>query len=71
MKFFKHFFIILQLTINGPEVYGPYIGDSEEKLRQIFEEANILISQSDRPCILFIDEIVGFKYIYIKFFDIF
>ncbi|ORY52237.1 AAA-domain-containing protein [Neocallimastix californiae] len=45
------------LTINGPEVYGPYIGDSEEKLRQIFEDAHILISQSKRPCILFIDEI--------------
>jgi transitional endoplasmic reticulum ATPase len=42
------------LTINGPEVYGPYVGDSEQKLRQIFLEA----SKVKGPCIIFIDEIV-------------
>ena len=38
--------------ISGPEVMGKYYGESEERLRKIFEEA-----QEHAPAILFIDEI--------------
>jgi transitional endoplasmic reticulum ATPase len=38
--------------IGGPEVMGKYYGESEERLRNIFEEA-----QAHAPSILFIDEI--------------
>ncbi len=38
--------------IGGPEVMGKYYGESEERLRAIFEEA-----QAHAPSILFIDEI--------------
>ncbi len=38
--------------IGGPEVMGKYYGESEERLRKIFEEA-----QEKAPSILFIDEI--------------
>ncbi|HLG11910.1 MAG TPA: CDC48 family AAA ATPase [Dehalococcoidia bacterium] len=38
--------------IGGPEIMGKYYGESEERLRTIFEEA-----QEHAPAILFIDEI--------------
>jgi transitional endoplasmic reticulum ATPase len=38
--------------IGGPEIMGKYYGESEERLRKIFEEA-----QSHAPAVLFIDEI--------------
>ena len=38
--------------IGGPEIMGKYYGESEERLRKIFEEA-----QEHAPAILFIDEI--------------
>lgn len=38
--------------ISGPEIMGKYYGESEERLRKIFEEA-----QEHAPAILFIDEI--------------
>ncbi len=38
--------------IGGPEVMGKYYGESEERLRKIFEEA-----QEHAPAIIFIDEI--------------
>ena len=38
--------------ISGPEVMGKYYGESEERLRKIFEEA-----EQHAPSILFIDEI--------------
>ena len=38
--------------IGGPEIMGKYYGESEERLRKIFEEA-----QEHAPSILFIDEI--------------
>jgi transitional endoplasmic reticulum ATPase len=38
--------------IGGPEVMGKYYGESEERLRKVFEEA-----QDHAPAILFIDEI--------------
>src|SRR5690606_22867904 len=39
-------------SVGGPEVMGKYYGESEERLRKIFEEA-----QEHAPAILFIDEI--------------
>ncbi|KAI8806374.1 P-loop containing nucleoside triphosphate hydrolase protein [Cladochytrium replicatum] len=46
------------VTINGPEVFSPYLGESEEKLRKKFREAWDIIEQpSCPPCILFIDEL--------------
>ena len=38
--------------IGGPEIMGKYYGESEERLRKIFEEA-----QAHAPAVLFIDEI--------------
>jgi transitional endoplasmic reticulum ATPase len=38
--------------IGGPEVMGKYYGESEERLRKVFEEA-----QEHAPAIMFIDEI--------------
>ena len=38
--------------IGGPEIMGKYYGESEERLRKIFEEA-----QEHAPSVLFIDEI--------------
>ncbi|KAJ3149244.1 hypothetical protein HDU89_003962 [Geranomyces variabilis] len=43
------------VTINGPEVLGTYQGESEERLREKFREAQGP-SSSSSPCILFIDE---------------
>lgn len=39
-------------TINGPEIMGKFFGQSEENLRNIFEEAG-----KNAPAIIFIDEI--------------
>ncbi len=39
-------------TISGPEIISKYYGDSEEKLREIFEKA-----EENAPSIIFIDEI--------------
>lgn len=43
-------------TINGPEIISPIVGETEGKLRSIFEEASIASQTS--PTIIFIDEIV-------------
>jgi transitional endoplasmic reticulum ATPase len=40
------------IAINGPEIMSKYYGESEQKLRQIFEEA-----RKNAPAIIFIDEI--------------
>jgi transitional endoplasmic reticulum ATPase len=40
------------ITISGPEIVSKYYGESEHKLREIFEEA-----ERDSPSIIFIDEI--------------
>ena len=45
--------------IQGPEVFGPFIGESEEKLRAKFTEARDYAIKEDVPVILFIDEIVS------------
>nr|CCD16737.1 unnamed protein product [Trypanosoma congolense IL3000] len=39
------------IVVNGPEVFGKYIGQSEEKIRDIFERA-----QAAAPCVIFFDE---------------
>jgi ATP-dependent 26S proteasome regulatory subunit len=40
------------VSINGPEIMSKYYGESEAKLREIFEEA-----KKNAPAIIFIDEI--------------
>ena len=40
------------ISISGPEIMGKYYGESEERLRSIFEEA-----EKNAPSIIFIDEI--------------
>ncbi len=40
------------IAINGPEIISKYVGESEKKLRDIFEEA-----RKNAPAIIFIDEI--------------
>ncbi|WP_460173327.1 CDC48 family AAA ATPase [Vulcanisaeta sp. JCM 14467] len=40
------------ISINGPEIMSKYYGESEAKLREIFEEA-----KKNAPAIIFIDEI--------------
>ncbi|PSP55549.1 AAA family ATPase [Halobacteriales archaeon QS_1_67_19] len=39
-------------TISGPEIMSKYYGESEEKLREVFEEA-----EQNAPAIVFIDEL--------------
>ncbi len=39
-------------SVAGPEIMGKYYGESEERLREVFEEA-----QEDAPSIIFFDEI--------------
>lgn len=46
------------ITIYGPEIFGPYVGESEEKLRQKFDQASrIATANSKTPVIVFIDEL--------------
>ncbi|KAI1303001.1 hypothetical protein EDD11_005454 [Mortierella claussenii] len=46
------------ITIYGPEIFGPYIGESEEKLREKFEQASrIALADPKRPVMIFIDEL--------------
>jgi len=40
------------ITINGPEIMSKFYGESEERLRQVFKEA-----EENAPAIVFIDEI--------------
>ncbi|KAI9316676.1 P-loop containing nucleoside triphosphate hydrolase protein [Dichotomocladium elegans] len=44
-------------VIQGPEIYGPYIGESEAILRQKFNEAKTAALDDAKPVLLFIDEI--------------
>jgi len=39
-------------TISGPEIMSKYYGESEEKLREVFEEAS-----EEAPAIIFMDEL--------------
>ncbi|MBI5224429.1 CDC48 family AAA ATPase [Candidatus Micrarchaeota archaeon] len=40
------------ITINGPEIVSKFVGEAEEKLRNIFQEA-----EDNSPSIIFIDEL--------------
>ncbi len=40
------------ISISGPEIMGSHYGESEERLRKIFADA-----EAESPCIIFIDEI--------------
>ncbi|MDD5420136.1 MAG: CDC48 family AAA ATPase, partial [Methanomicrobiaceae archaeon] len=40
------------ITLSGPEIMSKYYGESEERLREVFEEA-----QDNAPAIIFIDEL--------------
>ncbi len=40
------------IALNGPEIMSKFVGEAEERLRQIFKEA-----QDNAPAIIFIDEI--------------
>jgi transitional endoplasmic reticulum ATPase len=40
------------ITINGPEIVSKFVGEAEERLRQIFQEA-----EENAPSIVFIDEL--------------
>lgn len=51
--------------IQGPEIFGPFIGESEEKLRAKFTEAREYAIRENVPVILFIDEIVSFLYFFL------
>ncbi|KAI8092162.1 P-loop containing nucleoside triphosphate hydrolase protein [Gilbertella persicaria] len=44
-------------VINGSELFGPLVGESEEKLRNIFSQAREHAVKQDEPVVLFIDEI--------------
>ena len=39
-------------VINGPEIIGKFVGESEEKLREVFQQAHLAA-----PSVIFIDEI--------------
>eukprot|EP00040_Diaphanoeca_grandis_P026378 m.147606 g.147606 ORF g.147606 m.147606 type:complete len:790 (-) comp30548_c0_seq1:75-2444(-) len=43
-------------TINGPELFAPYLGESEANLRKAFAEASVL-TKDGQAVVLFIDEI--------------
>ncbi|KAG0006008.1 hypothetical protein BGZ79_010656 [Entomortierella chlamydospora] len=46
------------VSIYGPEIFGPYVGESEEKLRQKFDQASrIALADPKRPVMIFIDEL--------------
>jgi len=40
------------ISLSGAEIHGKYYGESEARVREIFEEA-----EQNKPCIIFIDEI--------------
>lgn len=40
------------ISINGPEIFSKYVGDSEKAVRDIFSKARL-----NSPCIIFFDEI--------------
>ncbi|TPX71803.1 hypothetical protein SpCBS45565_g00748 [Spizellomyces sp. 'palustris'] len=45
------------VTIHGPEIFGSYLGESEERLRAKFMEAQSKSEDGKTPSILFIDEL--------------
>lgn len=46
------------VSVKGPELLGSYVGESEERVRQTFQNARKLAEKSTPPaCVLFFDEI--------------
>ncbi|CAI2163966.1 8928_t:CDS:10 [Funneliformis geosporum] len=45
------------ISINGPDIFGTYVGESEAKLRHKFSQAKRMTIEEDNPIILFIDEL--------------
>ncbi|CAG8557304.1 28413_t:CDS:10 [Dentiscutata erythropus] len=45
------------ITIHGPDIFGPFFGESERRLRNAFSQAKDLTIKEDCPVILFIDEL--------------
>ncbi|CAG8479355.1 4201_t:CDS:10 [Funneliformis mosseae] len=45
------------ISIDGPDVFGTYVGESEANLRNKFSQAKRMTIEEDNPIILFIDEL--------------
>ncbi|KAF0475620.1 AAA-domain-containing protein [Gigaspora margarita] len=45
------------ITVNGPDIFGPFFGESERRLRNAFSQAKDLTIKENCPVILFIDEL--------------
>ncbi|CAG8821396.1 10997_t:CDS:2, partial [Cetraspora pellucida] len=45
------------ITVNGPDIFGPFFGESEKRLRDAFSQAKNLTIKENCPVILFIDEL--------------
>tara|TARA_B110000902_G_scaffold264738_1_gene347008 strand:- start:171 stop:2726 length:2556 start_codon:yes stop_codon:yes gene_type:complete len=45
------------LTLSAGDVFGPYAGDAEAKLRKTFREAELVCSKQNVPCVILLDEI--------------
>ena len=51
----------MMIAVNGSDLFGSFIGDSESNLRRVFEDAERMgRAQPNRPCMIFIDELAGF-----------
>ena len=51
----------MMIAVNGSDLFGSFIGDSESNLRRVFEDAERMgRTEPNRPCLIFIDELVGF-----------
>lgn len=50
-------------VIQGSDIVGSFIGESEQVLRQKFNEAQSAATHNNRPVLMFIDEIVSQGYI--------
>lgn len=44
------------LEISGAEVFGSYLGESEQNLRSIFDKAKKL-NEEEKSCLIFLDEV--------------
>lgn len=55
VRYLAHEEKIFLLALNGPEIFGPLPGETEENLRKLFTRAKLFSKEG--PCMLFIDEI--------------
>ncbi|CAG8644298.1 7076_t:CDS:10, partial [Racocetra fulgida] len=49
---------LYEITVNGPDIFGPFFGESEKRLRDAFSQAKNLTIKENCSVILFIDELV-------------